>query len=64
MRYRYIIVPLILGVLCLLTFQIISLIPSQDNSVLYLTFLVPVGFILIGISVLLILIKMILVIKK
>lgn len=64
MRYRYIVIPLIVGVLCLFIFQIVSLIPSQDNTVLYLSFLVPTGLILIGISVLLILIKMILVLKK
>ncbi len=64
MRYKYVAIPFILGIFCLFTFQIISFFPSENNTVLYLTFLVPTGLILIGLSVLLIIIKMILVIKK
>lgn len=64
MRYKYIVLPFILGILCFLIYRIVSWFPTENNTVLYLNFLIPIGFILMGIGLILIFIKMILVAKS
>ncbi|PKK99902.1 MAG: group-specific protein [Tenericutes bacterium HGW-Tenericutes-1] len=63
MRYKYISIPFILGILCFVIYRVVSWFPTENNTVIFLNFLIPIGFILFGAGLLLIFIKMIFIAK-